>query len=169
MPTKAITPRLAESLNRRLLAASQLQTQAARSVALDAGALGVMTVDFAAAANFGARGAYDLGILALVLLGLSFGLAVRTLSSQPPHKSAPPSRTRRKFPRARTSTPPRTRSSTTSRTTSRPTNMPSPRKEPSFNGALTARMSGGEDNLAPHPPAQSVILLPDATLLNARV
>jgi len=34
MPTKGITPRLAESL--RLLAASQLQIQAARSVALDA-------------------------------------------------------------------------------------------------------------------------------------
>jgi hypothetical protein len=74
-----ITPRLAESLNRRLLAASQLQIQAARSVALDTGALGVMTVDFAAAAIFGARGAYDLGILALALLGLSFGLAVQTL------------------------------------------------------------------------------------------
>src|ERR1022692_4730289 len=74
------TPTLADSLNRRLLAASQLQIQAARSVALDGGALGVMTVDFAAAAIFGASGAYDLGILALVLLGLSFGLAVRTLS-----------------------------------------------------------------------------------------
>jgi hypothetical protein len=80
MSTKAITPRLAERLNRRLLAASQLQTQAARSVALDASALGVMAVDFAAAAIFGASGAYDLGILALVLFGLSFGLAVRTLS-----------------------------------------------------------------------------------------
>ncbi len=34
-----ITPRLAESLNRRLLAASQLQIQAARSVALDTSAL----------------------------------------------------------------------------------------------------------------------------------
>jgi hypothetical protein len=77
--TKPITPRLADRLNRRLLAASQLQIQAARSVALDAGALGVMAVDFAAAAIFGARGAYDLGILALVLLGLSFGLAVQTL------------------------------------------------------------------------------------------
>jgi len=80
MPTKAITPTLAESLNRRLLAASQLQTQAARSVALDASALGVMTVDFAAATILlDTRGAYDLGILTLVLLGLSLGLAVRTL------------------------------------------------------------------------------------------
>jgi hypothetical protein len=35
MSTKAITPRLADRLNRRLLAASQLQIQAARSVALD--------------------------------------------------------------------------------------------------------------------------------------
>jgi hypothetical protein len=37
--TKPITPRLAESL--RLLAVSQLQAQAARSAALDTGALGV--------------------------------------------------------------------------------------------------------------------------------
>ncbi len=79
MATKPITPRLAESLNRRLLAASQLQIQAARSVALDTSALGVMAVDFAAAAIFGARGPYDLGILALALLGLSFGLAMQTL------------------------------------------------------------------------------------------
>jgi hypothetical protein len=81
MSTRGITPRLAESLNRRLLAASQLQTQAARSVALDASALGVMTVDFAAATIvIGVRGAYDLWVLALVLLGGSLGLAVRTLS-----------------------------------------------------------------------------------------
>jgi hypothetical protein len=78
MPTKGITPRLAEWM--RLLSVSQLQTQAARSVALDAGALGVMAVNAAVAAIvIGARGAYDLWILALVLLGLSFSLAVRTL------------------------------------------------------------------------------------------
>ncbi len=80
MSTPETTPGLAESLNRRLLAASQLQIQAARSVALDTSALGVMAVDLAAAVSFGASGAYDLGILALLLLGLSFGLAVRTLS-----------------------------------------------------------------------------------------
>lgn len=80
MPTRPITPRLAESLNRRLLAASQLQIQAARSVALDASALGVMAVDAAVAALvIGARGMYGLWIVALVLLGLSLGLAVRTL------------------------------------------------------------------------------------------
>jgi hypothetical protein len=79
MPTHGSPLPLSDILNRRLLAASQLQIQTTRSVALDTGALGVMTVDFAAAAIFGAGGAYDLGILALVLLGLSFGLAVQTL------------------------------------------------------------------------------------------
>jgi hypothetical protein len=81
MSTQGITPRLADSLNRRLLAASQLQTQAARSVALDASALGVMTVDFAVATIvLDTKGAYGLWVLALLLLGLSLGLAVRTLS-----------------------------------------------------------------------------------------
>jgi hypothetical protein len=78
MPTKAITPRLADNL--RLLAASQLQTQAARSAALDGGALGVMAVDAAATAIvIGARGAYGLWIVALALLVLSAGLAVCAL------------------------------------------------------------------------------------------
>jgi hypothetical protein len=76
MSTKPITPRLANGL--RLLAASQLQIQAARSVALDNSALGVMTVDAAVATIIlDATGAYDLWILALALLGLSFALAVR--------------------------------------------------------------------------------------------
>jgi hypothetical protein len=80
MPTHGSSPPLSDRLNRRLLAASQLQTQAARSVALDAGALGVMTVDFAAATIvIDTGGAYELGVLALVLLGCSLGLAVRTL------------------------------------------------------------------------------------------
>jgi hypothetical protein len=80
MSTRAITPRLADRLNRRLLAASQLQIQAARSVALDASALGVMAIDAAVAAIvIGARGSYDLWILAVVLLGCSLGLAVRSL------------------------------------------------------------------------------------------
>jgi hypothetical protein len=78
MPTKAITPRLADRFC--LLAVSQLQIQAARSVALDGGALGVMAVDAAIGTIIiGARGAYDLWIAALVLLGLSLGVAVRTL------------------------------------------------------------------------------------------
>jgi hypothetical protein len=78
MSTKAITPRLADRLCS--LAESQLQTQAARSAALDAGALGVMAVDAGVAAIvIGARGRYDLWIVALVLLGLSLGLAVHVL------------------------------------------------------------------------------------------
>jgi hypothetical protein len=80
MSNPQTTPTLADSLNRRLLAASQLQIQAARSVALDASALGVIAVDIAVATiAFGAGGAYGLWILALVLLGLSLGLAVRSL------------------------------------------------------------------------------------------
>lgn len=78
MSTKPITPRFAESL--RLLAASQLQTQISRSGALDASALGVMALDAALAAIIiDTRGAYDLWIVALALLGLSLGVAVRTL------------------------------------------------------------------------------------------
>jgi hypothetical protein len=78
MPTKAITPRFAESL--RLLAASQLQTQVSRSGTLDAGALGVMAVDAAVAAIvIGTRGTYDLWIVALALLWLSLSVAVRIL------------------------------------------------------------------------------------------
>ncbi len=55
-----------------------MPTQAARSAALDGGALGVMAVDAAVAAIIlDATGPYDLWILALALLGLSFTLAVR--------------------------------------------------------------------------------------------
>jgi hypothetical protein len=97
MPTQGITPRLAEGLNRRLLAASQLQIQAARSVALDASALGVMAVDAGVAAIIvNARGAYGLWIIALAMLGLSLGLAVRSLRLPgaerigPPPSPAPP-------------------------------------------------------------------------------
>ena len=78
MPGEPIKPKLADWL--RLLAVSQLQTQAARSVALDASALGVMAVDAAVAAIvIGVRGAYDIWIIALVLLGLSLATAVRVL------------------------------------------------------------------------------------------
>jgi hypothetical protein len=78
MPTKAITPRLADRLCS--LAESQLQTQVSRSGTLDAGALGVMAVDAAIGAIvIGTRGAYDLWIGGLALLGLSLGLAVRAL------------------------------------------------------------------------------------------
>jgi hypothetical protein len=62
------------------LAESQLQMQTARSSALDGGALGVIAVDAGVAAIIvGAPGAYGLWIVALVLLGLSLGVAVRTL------------------------------------------------------------------------------------------
>ena len=76
--TKPIKPGLADW--ERLLTVNRLQTQAARSVALDGGALGVMAVAAAVAAIvIGVRGAYGLWILALALLGLSLGLAVRSL------------------------------------------------------------------------------------------
>jgi hypothetical protein len=73
MPTKAITPRLADRLCS--LAESQLQTQVSRSGTLDAGALGVMAVDAAIGAIvIGTRGAYDLWIGGLALLVLAIGL-----------------------------------------------------------------------------------------------
>jgi hypothetical protein len=73
-----ITPRLAESLY--LLAVGQLQMQTARSAALDGGALGVVAVDAAVAAIvIGTRGMYYLWIVALILIGMSLGLAVRAL------------------------------------------------------------------------------------------
>jgi hypothetical protein len=49
MSTKATKLELAERLNRRLLAASQLQIQAARSVAPDGGALGSSGLEFVCA------------------------------------------------------------------------------------------------------------------------
>lgn len=78
MSTNAITPRLADWFC--LLAVSQLQTQVSRSGTLDASALGVMAVDAAIGAIVvGTGGAHNLWILALVLLVLSVGVAVRTL------------------------------------------------------------------------------------------
>jgi hypothetical protein len=78
MSTKAITPRLADRLCS--LAQSQLQTQAARSASVDAGALGVVSARAAIAALIlSARSAHHLWIAALVLLALSAGLAVRAL------------------------------------------------------------------------------------------
>lgn len=62
------------------LAVGQLQMQTSRSGALDAGALGVMAVDAALAAIVIDHGAIrSLGIAALVMLGLSLGLAARSL------------------------------------------------------------------------------------------
>jgi hypothetical protein len=78
MSTKAHKPEPSEWL--RLLTGNRLQTQVSRSGALVGGALGVMGVDVAVALIvIGAGGAYDLSIIALLLLGLSFSLAVRAL------------------------------------------------------------------------------------------
>jgi hypothetical protein len=86
---QAITPRLADRLCS--LAESQLQTQAARSAALDGGALGVMAVNAAVAAIvIGTRGKYDLWIVALALLGLSLGLAVHVLRLPGTEQNGPP-------------------------------------------------------------------------------
>jgi hypothetical protein len=78
MSRKAITPRLADRLCS--LAESQLQMQAARSASVDAGALGVISACAAIAALVLAVKSTDhLWIAALVLLGLSAGLAIRAL------------------------------------------------------------------------------------------
>ncbi len=78
MSTKPITPRLADRLCS--LAESQLQTQAARSASVNAGALGVIAVAAAVAAIIiDTRGAYGLWIVVLALLGLSACLAVGAL------------------------------------------------------------------------------------------
>jgi len=64
----------------RVLTGNRLQSGVSRSVALEAGALGVMAVASALALIvIGAGGAYDLSIVALLLLVVSFGLAVHTL------------------------------------------------------------------------------------------
>jgi hypothetical protein len=78
MSTKAHKPGLTDRLCS--LAESQLQMQTARFAALDGGALGVMAVDAGVAAIvIGTRGAYYLSILAILLLGCSFSLAMRAL------------------------------------------------------------------------------------------
>jgi hypothetical protein len=78
MPTHGSSPPLTGELCS--LAERQLQMQTARSATLDTGALGLMAIDAALAALLiGTTGAYDLWIAALVLLGLSFALAIRAL------------------------------------------------------------------------------------------
>ena len=73
------------------LARDKLKTQSGRSVALDAGALGVMVLDVALATTvLETRGAYDLWIAALALLGLSFGLAIRALRLAGAEETGPP-------------------------------------------------------------------------------
>jgi hypothetical protein len=78
MSTKVITPRLTDRLCS--LAESQLQIQASRSASVDAGALGVVSACAAIAALIlTVRSTDHLWIAALVLLGLSAGLALRAL------------------------------------------------------------------------------------------
>ncbi len=78
MPTHGSSPPLTDRLCS--LAQDQLKMQTSRSVALDAGALGLMVLDTALATNLlDSRGAYDLWIAALALIGLSFALAIRAL------------------------------------------------------------------------------------------
>ncbi len=78
MPTKPITPRLADRFC--LLAASQLQAQMSRSGTLDTSALGVVSACAAIAAIvLGVRSAHHLWIAALLLLVLALGLALRAL------------------------------------------------------------------------------------------
>jgi hypothetical protein len=73
------------------LARDQLKTQSGRSVALDAGALGLMVLDVALATLLaGTRGAYDLWIATLALLGLSFGLAIQASRRKGAEDTGPP-------------------------------------------------------------------------------
>jgi hypothetical protein len=83
MPAHGSSPPLTDRLCS--LAQDQLKMQTSRSVALDAGALGLMVLDTALATNLlDSRGAYDLWIAALALFSLSFALAIRALR----HKGA---------------------------------------------------------------------------------
>jgi hypothetical protein len=83
MPDRETPPLLTGELSS--LARDQLKMQTSRSVALDAGALGLMVLDTALATSLlDSRGTYDLWIAALALFGLSFALAIRALR----HKGA---------------------------------------------------------------------------------
>jgi hypothetical protein len=78
MSTKPHKPEPSKWL--RLLTGNRLQTQVSRSGVLVGAALGVMAVDVAVALIvIGTGGTYDLSILALLLLGFSFSLAVQAL------------------------------------------------------------------------------------------
>jgi hypothetical protein len=73
------------------LARDKLKTQSGRSVALDAGALGLMLLDAALVATvIETEGAHGLWIAALALLGLSFGLAIRALRRKGAVSTGPP-------------------------------------------------------------------------------
>ena len=88
MPMQPNKPEPAEWL--RLLTGNRLQTQVSRSGVLVGGAVGVMAVDVAVALIvLGAGGRYDLSILALLLLGCSFSLAMRALRLQGAREAGP--------------------------------------------------------------------------------
>jgi len=89
MSTRPYKPEPSEWL--RLLTGNRLQTQVSRSGVLVGAALGVMGVDVAVVLIVvGGGGAYGLSILALLLLGFSFSLAMQTLRL-PGAKDAGPS------------------------------------------------------------------------------
>jgi hypothetical protein len=73
------------------LARDKLKTQTSRSVALDAGALGLMLLNAALATTaLETSGAYELWIAALALLGLSFGLAIQASRRKGTENTGPP-------------------------------------------------------------------------------
>lgn len=81
----------------RMLTGNRLQTGVSRSVALEAGVIGVMAVASALALIvIGAGGAHDLAIVALLALVLSFGLAVQTLLLPSAKQTGPSLATMRK-------------------------------------------------------------------------
>lgn len=87
MPTNTTAPGFADRLCS--LAESQLQMQTARSVALDASALGVMAVDATLAAIVLSTGRTHLWLTALSLLSLSFLLAAGVPSLPRAGKTGP--------------------------------------------------------------------------------
>lgn len=89
MPTHEDTSLLIGELSS--LARDKLKTQSGRGAALDAGALGLMLLDAALVATIiDTRGASDLWIAALMLLGLSFSLAIRALRRKDAENTGPP-------------------------------------------------------------------------------
>jgi len=89
MPDHESPPPLTGELS--ALARDQLKMQTSRSATLDTGALGLMAIDAALAALLtGTTGAYDLWIAALMLLGLSFALAMRALRLAGAEDTGPP-------------------------------------------------------------------------------
>jgi hypothetical protein len=88
MSTRVVSLGLTDGM--RSLAESQLQMQAARSAALDGGALGVVAVDAAVATLVvDTGGTHHFWVGALVLLGLSLGVSVQVLRSSGAKETGP--------------------------------------------------------------------------------